>query len=124
MNAGALNPGPSARISRMDRHDRHLVVGDDGDLEGVGEAAKGYRALSWNVPVATLRSCRTSGNMCSIRKRPEIGEGEFGSVFYQRRRDLDVRRRSDADRAGDNIKIINAGQMRWGLENLRTTRTG
>ena len=120
MNGGALAEAIKVEFP-MDRFIGIWWSGHDGDLSGLGEAAKGYRSLSWNVPAAA------SPAMLDIRKyvlnprKTEIAAGEFESVFYQRGVLISMFT-VEAIRVAQerfDTKIVNAEQLRWGFENLR-----
>lgn len=120
MNAGALNGAVSADFP-MDRMIGIWWSGNDGDLNSLGEAAKGYRALSWNVPAADAPVMQDIRKYVLDAKKTEVGADEFGSVFYQRGVAISMFAVEAMRTAQEHFdsKIINAEQMRWGLENLR-----
>ena len=51
MNAGALTEAVKTKFP-MDKFIGIWWSGHDGDMKSVGEAGKGYRSISWSVPVS------------------------------------------------------------------------
>ena len=120
MNAGAINEAVKTRFP-MEKFLGIWWSGHDGDMAGAGEAAKGYRAVSWNVPVPDAPV------MADIKKHViDAGKSQIGSpaemnwVFYQRGLMISMMsvEAIKAAQANFNTKVISPDQMRWGLENL------
>ncbi len=120
MNAGALSGAVKAGFP-MDRFVGIWWSGHDGDLETVGEAGRGYRTLSWNVPVADAPAMLDIRKYVLDPKKTEIGEGEFDWVFYQRGVLISMFTVEAIRIAQEHFdtRIIDAAQMRWGFENLK-----
>ena len=51
MNAGALTEAVKTKFP-MEKFIGIWWSGHDGDMKSVGEAGKGYRSISWSVPVS------------------------------------------------------------------------
>lgn len=94
----------------------------DGDFAVAGESAKGYRALSWNMPNSSAPAMRAIRSLVVNAGKSLIDpkSGEFDSVFYQRGvliSMIGVEALRRAQMEFDN-QVVTAEQMRWGLENL------
>ena len=98
----------------------------DADLTKVGEAGKGYRALSWNAPVSDAGVMRDIRQYVLDPRKAEIEEGEFDSVFYQRGVLISMFTVEAIRLAQEHFgtRLIDAGQLRWGLENLKFDEDG
>ena len=83
MNAGALTEAAKTKFP-MEKFIGIWWSGHDGDMKSVGEAGKGYRSLSWSVPVSDAPAMQDIKKYVLDPKKTEIGEGEFDWVFYQR----------------------------------------
>ena len=83
MNAGALTEAVKTKFP-MEKFIGIWWSGHDGDMKSVGEAGKGYRSLSWSVPVSDAPAMQDIKKYVLDPKKTEIGEGEFDWVFYQR----------------------------------------
>lgn len=120
MNAGALAEAVKTQFP-MDRLIGIWWSGHDGDLEGVGEAARGYRSLSWNRPVSDAQAMKDIKAYVIDKGQSMIGEGEFDWVFYQRGVLISMFAVEAVRTAQENFdtRVINAEQLRWGLENLK-----
>jgi len=94
----------------------------DGDLIAAGPAAKGYRALSWNMPVLKAEVLHDVERyvVAAGKSTRDDARGEGSWVLYQR--GLVISMMSvEAIRLAQqkfNRQLINGEQMRWGLENL------
>jgi branched-chain amino acid transport system substrate-binding protein len=120
MNVGAINEAIKTRFP-MEKFLGIWWSGHDGDLAQAGAAAKGYRAISWNVPQADSKL------MTEIKEKV-IGAGKslVGSpaeadwVFYQRGLAMSMMLVEGVRAAQDEFdtKVISPEQLRWGLENL------
>ncbi|MBX3582040.1 MAG: ABC transporter substrate-binding protein [Rhizobiaceae bacterium] len=120
MNGGAVSEAVRTGFP-MERFIGIWWSGQDEDLKAVGQAGKGYRALSWNIPVSDSRAMQDIRKYVLDPKKTEIGEGEFDSVFYQRGAIISMFTVEAIRLAQEhfNTRLINAEQLRWGLENLK-----
>ena len=120
MNAGALTEAVKTKFP-MDKFVGIWWSGHDGDMKSVGEAGKGYRSLSWSVPVSDSQAMQDIKKYVLDPKKAEIGEGEFDWVFYQRGVLISMFTVEGikAAQAHFNTKVVTAEQLRWGLENLK-----
>ena len=119
MNAGALTEAVKTKFP-MEKFIGIWWSGHDGDMKSVGEAGKGYRSLSWSVPVSDAPAMLDIKKYVLDPKKTEIGEGEFDWVFYQRGALISMLS-VEAIRAAQEhfgTKVVNAEQLRWGFENL------
>ena len=98
-----------------------MVGRDDGDLKPVGEAGKGYRSISWSFPVSDSPVMKDIKKLVVDAGKSLISEGEFDYVFYQRGVVISmfVVEGIKAAQAHFDTKVVNAEQLRWGLENLK-----
>ena len=121
MNAGAITEAVKTKFP-MDKFVGIWWSGHDGDLKLVGEAGKGYRSLSWNAPVpeAPVMQDIKKHVVDAGQSLINQAEGEFDWVFYQRGVliSMILTEGVKAAQANFNTKVINADQLRWGLENL------
>ena len=120
MNAGAVSEAVKTRYP-MDQFIGIWWAGHDGDLKTVGERGKGYKSLSWSVPVADApvmadikKYVVDAGN--SLIESPD----EMNTVFYQRGVLISMILIEGIRAAQEHFdtKVVNAEQLRWGLENL------
>ncbi|AWC22603.1 hypothetical protein CO731_02067 [Aminobacter sp. MSH1] len=120
MNAGAFAEAIKTGFS-MDKLVGIWWSGHDEDLKAVGAAGKGYRTLSWNLPASN------AGVMQDIRKYVvDAGTSltsaeELDQLFYQRGVLISMLSVEAIKAAQEHFdkRIINAEQLRWGLENLK-----
>lgn len=119
MNAGAINEAIKVRYP-MDQFVGIWWSGHDGDLKAAGEAAKGYRSISWSVPVPDAPLMQDIKTHVLDTGTSDLGEGEENSVFYQRGLMISLMlvEGIKAAQANFDTKVVNAEQLRWGLENL------
>jgi branched-chain amino acid transport system substrate-binding protein len=121
MNAGAITEAVKTKYP-MNQFIGIWWSGHDGDLKLVGEAGKGYRSISWNVPVpdAPVMQDIKKHVVDAGQSLINQGQGEFEWVFYQRGVliSMILTEGVKAAQANFNTKVINAEQLRWGLENL------
>ncbi|MBX3578845.1 MAG: ABC transporter substrate-binding protein [Rhizobiaceae bacterium] len=94
----------------------------DGDFVVAGQSARGYRALSWNLPNSNAPAMRAIRALVVNAGKSSIDpkSGEFDSVFYQRGvlvSMIGVEAFRKAQMQFDS-QVVTAEQMRWGLENL------
>tara|TARA_R110002126_G_scaffold291804_1_gene459401 strand:- start:22298 stop:23614 length:1317 start_codon:yes stop_codon:yes gene_type:complete len=121
MNAGAITEAIKTRYP-MDQFIGIWWSGHDGDLQAVGEKGKGYKSISWSVPMNDApvmadvkKYVVDAGN--SLLDKPE----DMDTVFYQRGLLISMIL-VEGIRAAQNefdTKVVTAEQLRWGLENLK-----
>lgn len=122
MNAGAIAEAVKTRYP-MDQFVGIWWSGRDGDLAAVGDAGTGYRSISWSAPQPDAPL------MADIRKYVfDAGDSlataeELDTVFYQRGLVISMLLVEGIKAAQANFGTANidAGQLRWGLENLNIT---
>jgi branched-chain amino acid transport system substrate-binding protein len=119
MNAGAVSEAVKTHFP-MDHFVGIWWSGHDGDMKTVGEAGKGYKSISWSVPVSDAPVMRDIKKYVLDAKVNTIGEGEFDWVFYQRGVLISMFLTEGIKTAQEhfNAKVITPEQLRWGLENL------
>jgi branched-chain amino acid transport system substrate-binding protein len=121
MNAGAITEAVKTKYP-MNQFVGIWWSGHDGDLKLVGEAGKGFRSISWNVPVpeAPVMQDIKKHVVDAGQSLINQGEGEFEWVFYQRGVliSMILTEGVKAAQANFDTKVVNAEQLRWGLENL------
>lgn len=120
MNAGALAEAVKIGFP-MQKFLGIWWSGNDGDMKSVGEAAKGYRVLSWNMPASDAPAMLDIRKYVLDPRKTEIGEGEFDWVFYQRGVLISMFTVEAIRTAQEHFdtRLIDAGQLRWGFENLQ-----
>ena len=120
MNAGALTEAVKTKFP-MDKFIGIWWSGHDGDMKASARRARATGRCRGACRCPSRRRCRTSRNTSRSqektrdrRRRVRLG------VLSARRPDLDVLGRGDkAAQANFNTKVVNAEQLRWGLENLK-----
>ncbi len=122
MNAGAITEAVKTKYP-MDQFYGIWWSGSDDDLLTVGEAGKGYRSISWSVPIPDAPV------MADIQKHViDAGQtlmtdpaNDKNKVFYQRGIIISMIlvEGVKAAQANFNAKEVTAEQLRWGLENLK-----
>ncbi len=119
MNAGALTEAAKTRFP-MEKFVGIWWSGHDGDMKSVGEAGKGYRAISWSVPVPDAPLMADVKKHVIDAKKSQMNAGEENWVFYQRGLMISLMLVEGVKAAQGhfNTKVVNAEQLRWGLENL------
>ncbi|MGN6465813.1 MAG: ABC transporter substrate-binding protein [Rhizobiaceae bacterium] len=119
MNAGAVSEAVKTHFP-MDHFIGIWWSGHDGDMNTVGEAGKGYKSISWSVPVSNSPVMQDIKKYVLDPKKQEIGDGEFDWVFYQRGVLISMFLTEGIKAAQEhfNAKVISPEQLRWGLENL------
>jgi branched-chain amino acid transport system substrate-binding protein len=119
MNAGALTEAVKVAFP-MEKLIGIWWSGNDGDMKSVGEAGRGYRVLSWNMPLSDAPAMLDIRKYVLEPKKTEIEEGQFDWVFYQRGVLISMFTVEAIRTAQEhfNTRLIDAGQLRWGLENL------
>ncbi|MDN2565127.1 ABC transporter substrate-binding protein [Aquibium sp. A9E412] len=120
MNAGAITEAVKTKYP-MDQFIGIWWSGHDGDMQTVGEEAKGYKAISWSVPMPDAPV------MADIREHViEPGdsmvedESQLDWVFYQRGLTISMMLVEAIRAAQDEFdtQTVDATQVRWGLENI------
>ncbi|MBX3530022.1 MAG: ABC transporter substrate-binding protein [Rhizobiaceae bacterium] len=122
MNAGAITEAVKTKYP-MNQFVGIWWSSLDGDLKLVGEEGKGYRSISWSFPnsqspvMQDVKKYVVDAGKSMINK----DAGEFEWVFYQRGILISAMlvEGIKAAQANFNTKVINAEQLRWGLENLK-----
>lgn len=121
MNAGAITEAVKTKYP-MNQFVGIWWSALDADLKLVGEAGKGYRAISWSVPnsEAPLMQDIKKHVVDAGKSMINQGEGEFDWVFYQRGLTMSMMLVEAIKAAQEKFdaKVVNAEQVRWGLENL------
>lgn len=122
MNAGAITEAVKTKYP-MNQFVGIWWSGHDGDLKLVGDAGKGYRSVSWSMPNSDAPIMKDIKKYVvdSGKSMINTGEGEFDSVFYQRGVMISLMLAEGVKVAQEhfNTKVVNAEQLRWGLENLK-----
>jgi branched-chain amino acid transport system substrate-binding protein len=120
MNAGALTEAVKTRFP-MEKFVGIWWSGSDADLKTVGEAGKGYRAISWNVPNSDSSVMQDVKKHVVDAGKSLLPPAEFDYVFYQRGIVISMFaiEAVKVAQAHFDTKVINAEQLRWGLENLK-----
>jgi branched-chain amino acid transport system substrate-binding protein len=120
MNAGALTEAARTRFP-MEKFLGIWWSGHDGDMAAVGEQGKGYRAVSWNVPVSDSPLMNDIREHVIDKGLSQIGnQSELDWVFYQRGLVISMMAAEAIKAAQEEFDatVITPEQMRWGLENL------
>ncbi|WP_378948633.1 ABC transporter substrate-binding protein [Mesorhizobium sp. ANAO-SY3R2] len=120
MNAGAFAGAAKAEFP-MDRLVGIWWSGSDEDLKVVGEAAKGYRVLSWNLPASDSQTLQDIRKYVVATGKSQAGPEELDGLLYQRGALVSMFAVEAVKAAQEHFetRLISAEQMRWGLENLK-----
>jgi len=122
MNAGAITEAVKTKYP-MNQFIGIWWAALDADLKLVGEQGKGYRAISWSYPNADAPVMQDIKKYVVDAGKSMINqaEGEFDWVFYQRGVLISMMLVEGIKVAQDHFgtKVVNAEQLRWGLENLK-----
>lgn len=120
MNAGALTEAVKTRFP-MEKFLAIWWSSSDADLKTVGEAGKGYRAINWNVPNSESKVMQDVKKYVVDAGKSLLPPAEFDYVFYQRGIVISMFaiEAVKAAQAHFDTKVVNAEQLRWGLENLK-----
>ena len=122
---GAMNAGAFAEAIETGFPMNRLVgiwwSAQDDDLKLAGEAAKGYRALSWNVPVSNSEAMRDIRKYVVDAGKSQTPVESLDQLFYQRGVLISMLTVEAIKAAQEHFdtRLINGEQMRWGLENLK-----
>ena len=122
MNLGALTEAAKTRYP-MDQFVGVWWSGHDGDLQSLGEDGIGYRSISWSAPVPDAPVMDDIRQYVIEPGDSLVGEGEEDWVFYQRGLVISMILTEGIRAAQEEfgVGVIDATQMRWGLENLNIT---
>ncbi|MFU0506962.1 ABC transporter substrate-binding protein [Pseudaminobacter sp. NGMCC 1.201702] len=120
MNAGALTEAAKTKFP-MDKFVGIWWSGSDADLKALGEAGKGYRSLSWSFPESGSQTMQDIKKYVLDAGKSMLDPSEFDYVFYQRGVVISMIVVEGIRAAQEHFdtKVINAEQLRWGLENLK-----
>lgn len=121
MNAGAITEAVKTRYP-MDQFIGIWWSGHDGDMANVGQDGKGYKTISWSVPVPDSPLMQDIKKyVIDPGKSLVDNEDELNWVFYQRGLMISMILVEGVRAAQEHFdaKVINAEQMRWGLENIK-----
>jgi branched-chain amino acid transport system substrate-binding protein len=122
MNAGAITEAVKTKYP-MNQFVGIWWSGHDGDVKVAGEAAKGYRAVSWSLPNSQAPVMQDIKKLVVDAGKSMIDQasGEFDWVFYQRGVLISAMLAEGVKVAQEHFdtKAVNAEQLRWGLENLK-----
>jgi branched-chain amino acid transport system substrate-binding protein len=120
MNAGALSEAAKTKFP-MDKFVGIWWSGSDADLKTIGEAGKGYRSISWSFPVSDSKVMKDIKQLVVEAGNSLLPREEFDYVFYQRGVVISmfVVEGIKAAQKHFDTKVVNAEQLRWGLENLK-----
>ncbi len=124
MNAGAITEAVKTKYP-MNQFIGIWWSGSDDDVLPQGEAAKGYRSLSWSVPqpdapiMADIKKFVIDGGKSDLQN----ADADKNKVFYQRGLVISMIlvEAIKAAQTNFNAKVVDAEQVRWGLENLDLT---
>ena len=122
MNPGAINEAVKTRFD-INRFIGIWWSGHDDDLMVAGQKAKGYKALSWNIPgkypvIDDIKKYVIDKGLSKIKNADTIYRN-----FYTRGIIISMMQ-AEAIRTAQkhfNTSNVNAEQVRWGLENLNIT---
>ena len=119
MNAGAFAGAVKAEFP-MDRLVGIWWSGSDEDLKAVGEAAKGYRMLSWNLPASDSQAMQDIRKYVVATGKSQARPEELDGLLYQRGALVSMFAVEAIKAAQEHFetRLVSAEQMRWGLENL------
>lgn len=124
MNGGALTEAAKTKYP-MDQFLGIWWSGHDADLKLVGDAGKGYRAVSFSFPNSDSKVMQDIKKLVVDAGKSQLDKagGEFDTVFYQRGVVLSaiMVEAATAAQAHFDTKTIDAEQFRWGLENVNFT---
>jgi len=97
--------------------------GHDGDLKSEGAAAKGYKSISWSVPVPDAPVMADVKKYVLEKGLSKADPENVNWVFYQRGMVISMILMEAIGEAQKKfgVKNVNAEQVRWGLENLDVT---
>ena len=120
MNAGAITEAVKTKFP-MEKFLGVWWSGHDGDMQTVGEAGKGYRAISWSLPVNDAPIMADLKTHVFDKGLSDTPQDQLGWVFYQRGLTISMMLAEGikAAQAIHGTSEITAAQLRDGLENLK-----
>ena len=119
MNAGALTEAVKTKYP-MDQFLGVWWSGHDGDMAAIGEAGKGFRSISWSVPMPDAPVMADIREHVVDAGKSQADPSTLDWVFYQRGMVISMIL-AEGIRKAQNIHgvgEVNAAQVRDGLENL------
>ena len=122
MNAGAITEAVKTRYP-MDQFVGVWWSGQDADLRLVGADGAGYKAISWSYPNAEAPIHADLKEHVVDAGKSLSNPEEMTGVFYNRGlvMSMILAEGIAAAQAEYGTAMIDAGQLRWGLENLNIT---
>lgn len=122
MNAGAVTEAVKTKYP-MDQFYGIWWSGSDDDLLPLGEQAKGYKSISWSIPMpdAPIMADLKKHVIDAGKSQVSDPAADINKVFYQRGLIISMFlvEGIKAAQAQFNTKEVTAEQLRWGLENLK-----
>jgi len=122
MNAGAITEAVKTRYP-MDQFVSVWWGAHEADLNLVGEAGKGFRALSWNFADSNSKLMQDVKKHAVDAGKSQLnqGAGEFDYTAYQRGILMSVILAEGVKVAQEHAgtPMITREQLRWGLENIK-----
>ena len=122
MNVGALTEAVKTRYP-MDQFVGVWWSGHSDDLQVVGEDGKGYRSISFNAPVENAPVMDDIKEFVVDTGKTQSDEEQRSEVFYQRGLVMSAALAEAIAAAQTHFEtdVIDASQLRWGLENIEMT---
>lgn len=122
MNAGAVTEAVKTKYP-MDQFYGIWWSGSDDDLLPLGEQAKGYKSISWSIPMPDAPIMADLKKYVIDAGKSQVSDpaADINKVFYQRGLIISMFlvEGIKAAQAQFNTKEVTAEQLRWGLENLK-----
>ncbi|MCU0790765.1 MAG: ABC transporter substrate-binding protein, partial [Nitratireductor sp.] len=122
MNAGALTEAAKTKYP-MNQFYGIWWSGSDDDLLPLGEQAKGYKSISWSMPMpdAPIMADLKKHVIDAGKSLVSDPANDINKVFYQRGLIISMFlvEGIKAAQAQFNTKEVTPEQLRWGLENLK-----
>ncbi|MEO1796431.1 MAG: ABC transporter substrate-binding protein [Pseudomonadota bacterium] len=122
MNAGAITEAVKTKYP-MDQFIGVWWSGQDADLRLVGEEGAGYKSISWSFPNPEAAIHAEIKEHVTDAGKSLSNAEEMAGVFYNRGlvMSMILAEGIAAAQAEYGTAMIDAGQLRWGLENLDIT---
>jgi branched-chain amino acid transport system substrate-binding protein len=122
MNAGAITEAVKTKFP-MENMIGVWWSGHDADLKLVGDAGKGYKSISWSFPNADAPVMADIQKYVVEPGNTKSNPEEMAGVFYGRGVVMSaiLAEGIKAAQAEFGTGTIDAGQLRWGLENIDLT---
>ena len=122
MNAGAITEAVKTKYP-MDQFLGVWWSGHSADLALVGESGKGYKSISWSMPQLDSQAMADIQKYVVDEGNTSSTEEERKGVFYSRGLVMSMILAEGIRTAQSEFgeADIDAGQLRWGLENLNIT---